>query len=301
MITLTLILLLPFQLISSSQKADMFDYCAQHERNTPCMYHCVRSSKCGHTGTSYQDLNNQERELIIHLHNLKRARLATGNGISLLPPKLPRYIPVSYDKECEFIAGCFAKQCSNHPDKMRIALDSTRLGQNRYIFSMRRGSQHTKTLSELRLQLISAAIHSWFNPGLLLPEARYSEIHDSYVPVFYPQRTATFTQMVWEKTLFVGCAIMHSVRDTKWDMYEVLCNYRPEGNIVGQKVYTIDNEKIPCTPRKSGSAFVCENYIRNNSDDNYDPPVNLNMAWRISNGAGGNIVQIVAVFTLVYF
>lgn len=63
--------------------------------------------------------------------------------------------------------------------------------------------------------------------------------------IFYrntSQKKNDFAQMVWAKTRYVGCGYI-TCRKPINDTFHLVCNYGPAGNINGEPIYKVKDEK----------------------------------------------------------
>ena len=77
-------------------------------------------------------------------------------------------------------------------------------------------------------------LHSWENEEVVQSWASEEEFYDYDANTCEPnQMCGHYTQIVWEQTTHVGCAV-HICEDQSelW-----MCNYNPAGNWVGEKPY----------------------------------------------------------------
>jgi len=148
----------------------------------------------------------------------------------------------------------FMKDCANGD-----------LGQNIYTFSS------SEPIDNLDL---TEAVDAWF-----------SEKKDTtYAPIVYPtgpvctpgEQCGHYTQVVWAKTMEVGCA--YALNSDKTSVY-IGCNYRVAGNMGGEIYYKKGDACSECGFKETwDSGFKCENNLCAAcdlaSDGCTDPPAN---------------------------
>lgn len=171
------------------------------------------------------EMTDASRTKIRNLHNDIRTNVASGK-LTNTPGTAADINIVSYSKELEFAAQCWANVCSNTSDFCRITPRFGDVGQSIYITYI--GSDFDPD------DIFKLAMDSWMN------EIEYitPNIYNKYIP---NERYEHFTQILWGKTKFLGCG--RTLFD-HLDKAILVCNYAPAGNIEGQSVYT---QGTPCT------------------------------------------------------
>ncbi|XP_017769176.1 PREDICTED: venom allergen 5-like [Nicrophorus vespilloides] len=208
----------------------------------------------------------EERECILDEHNLYRDKMARGEFSNHFLPKTSNMHVLSYDKEAEFIAGCYIKQCIWGHDKTRLTVKGRNLGQNLYSYSV---SVERNTLN---CKLLRTSLDGWVNNELkFLNESNAASWGERYTFLY---EAGHLTQVLWSNTKYVGCAMLHSRRNGKaFHVYDVFCDYLPPGNYRNKAMYKKGEPATDCAPLKANDRYkhLC-GPIRPISEDTYIPP-----------------------------
>ncbi|KAM9268590.1 peptidase inhibitor 16 isoform 1-T1 [Morus bassanus] len=168
-------------------------------------------------------LSDEEKKIILDEHNKYRSRVS--------PPAMDM-LKMSWDTELEAFAQAYAEKCIWDHNK-----DRGRRGEN--LFAM------APTLD------LEFAVEDWNG------EEKYYNLTTSMcVP---GQMCGHYTQVVWASTHQIGCGAKFCEKisgiETE-DMYLLVCNYYPPGNMKGRKPY---KEGPSCSQCPEGK--VCVNSL----------------------------------------
>ncbi|GJQ82358.1 hypothetical protein Trydic_g427 [Trypoxylus dichotomus] len=181
---------------------------------------CLPSYLCGE-GHKRLPFNDTEREYIVRRHNEIRN---TINATDMLV--------MSYDRELEFLAACWANQCAGSPrpshgrDKCRATNTFTENGQ-----SLWANASQNWTVDWSDISHVEIALMSWYNQ-------RYNVLEDVIRSYRYSvqENYEYYTQMVWAETYIIGCGRTQFSVDDFLGVF-IVCNYGPAGNRRNEPVY----------------------------------------------------------------
>ncbi|WKY07882.1 hypothetical protein Q1695_007402 [Nippostrongylus brasiliensis] len=167
------------------------------------------------------------RRAFLNSHNKYRSLVARGKitGKFGTVPKAARMLKMVYDCKIEANAMRHTKKCVYEHSKKR---DRPGLGENIYQYWgwVKPYEQHA-----------NHSCKAWFSeikePGMPQDNVLTNEVFNR------PKQIAHYTQMVWQKSYRLGCAIA----DCKKSRVFVVCQYGPQGNYIGQKLYDMGE---PC-------------------------------------------------------
>ncbi|XP_010209268.1 PREDICTED: peptidase inhibitor 16 [Tinamus guttatus] len=165
-------------------------------------------------------LSDEEKKIIVDGHNKFRSQVS--------PPAMDM-LKMSWDVELEAFAQAYAEKCIWDHNKER-----GRRGEN--LFAM------TPTLD------LEFAVEDWNGE-----EKFYNLTTAMCAP---GQMCGHYTQVVWASTQRVGCGVKFCAKidgiETE-DMYLLVCNYYPPGNMKGRKPY---KEGASCSQCPEGTLCV---------------------------------------------
>lgn len=202
---------------------------------------CGPNKHCGIQFKSFP-LNNDEREIVVHKHNTFRSDMANTN-MKLWPAANMQVM--SYSRELEFIAQCFANSCmADGVDKCRSTTEYEEVGQNIYVLHKYLGQSTER-------EILSNALHHWQSEFIFFKSEWIDNFKLSEI-----SQVKNFMQLIWAETTYVGCgrARMGGEIITK---YVIICNYSPSGVIEGQPVYIKGNPCKSCEEHCSNELFLC--------------------------------------------
>ncbi|XP_050518011.1 scoloptoxin SSD976 [Diabrotica virgifera virgifera] len=183
---------------------------------------CGAASDC--KNFKQMSLTDNDRRLVLDLHNKLRNKVALGQEKTGPQPKASNMKALSYSKELEKIAQCHTNSCKWGHDTCRKTPQWGWVGQNIMLRSY-------KGITITTQFMVNASIYGW-----------YSEVADfnpAWVSSFdsHGKEIGHYTQEVWANTQYVGCGLTFYVDSKGWDVYYIACNYGPGGNINTLPVY----------------------------------------------------------------
>lgn len=169
---------------------------------------------------------------------------------------------LSYSKELEFVAQCWANTCPEDPrhDNCRSIKNHKNVGQVTYL----KHNLHSNYTNENYLYEAFEALNSTL---YLITSKRVENYEDS-------DEYSNIAQIVWASTYLVGCGRARFGKGTKLKML-IICNYAPSGNFEHKKIYTVGDSASACPygtssnkkyPRLCGDVFV---------NDTWDAPFHM--------------------------
>nr|CAD7573161.1 unnamed protein product [Timema californicum] len=212
-------------------------------------------------------LSQEEKEVILNIHNRMRSDVALGKEVKGDPGPQPqasdmmqmRSQPHSYDMrnpvimvpihsptnvwddELARIAQQWADQCTPVHDDCRN-VDIFRSGQNLGIRGMDGGFPDE----------IMVNIDEWFNEVSLVQPNTVKQYPGYVVCRSSTGMVGHYTQLVWSRSLYVGCGASLFLKDGTWYSEYLVCNYGPAGNVRTEPVYL---QGTPCSACPNGT--VC--------------------------------------------
>ncbi|XP_075539756.1 uncharacterized protein LOC142574593 [Dermacentor variabilis] len=171
------------------------------------------------------------RASILKMHNDFRSQTALG--------KLPGFQTAAdmqellWDDELADVAQAHANQCTT-PDG---DLKNDKV-EDRFTSRFEQTGQNTAWIG--RPDYVEGPNWTWTMDGWFTKEYKLYPPRD--VPKFAPVKDAKighFTQIIWAKTLYVGCGYVYYRVDGALypHMKQYTCNYGPSGNYMGQPIY----------------------------------------------------------------
>ncbi|XP_008150183.1 peptidase inhibitor 16 isoform X2 [Eptesicus fuscus] len=169
-------------------------------------------------------LSDEERRVMVDLHNLYRAQAA---------PAAANMLQMRWDAELAAFAKAYAQQCVWGHNKER-----GRRGENLFAI-MDEGVD------------VPLAVKEW--------HVEREHYNFSAATCARGQMCGHYTQVVWAKTERIGCGShfcekLQGVEET--NIHLLVCNYEPPGNVKGHRPY---QEGTPCSQCPSG--YRCENSL----------------------------------------
>ncbi|XP_011800706.1 PREDICTED: peptidase inhibitor 16 isoform X2 [Colobus angolensis palliatus] len=169
-------------------------------------------------------LTDEEKRLMLELHNLYRAQVS---------PPASDMLHMRWDEELAAFAKAYARQCVWGHNK-----DRGRRGENLF------------AITDQGLD-VPLAMEEWHHER---------EHYNLSAATCSPgQMCGHYTQVVWAKTERIGCGShfcekLQGVEETNIEL--LVCNYEPPGNVKGKRPY---QEGTPCSQCPSG--YGCKNYL----------------------------------------
>ncbi|KAF2879950.1 hypothetical protein ILUMI_26219 [Ignelater luminosus] len=189
---------------------------------------CRVNRKCGVKKRCKKgaQLSQKEKRDILNKHNELRNEVALGqlDSTGIMLPQASDMREIVWDEELEFLAQCWANQCTSEHANCNKKADGTPVGQNMG------PNLYNKMLD---------VVDTWFQEKSKLPNL--GVLKQFY---FHPS-FAHFTQAIHAKTTQIGCAKTKMENYPKFgDIGRLVCNYAPAGNLFDKSVYTFGT---PCT------------------------------------------------------
>ncbi|CAH1107668.1 unnamed protein product [Psylliodes chrysocephalus] len=214
------------------------DYCklsCNDEMNIVCKrkdVNCGAGPKCGGKYTLIS-LTNEDKQLILDVHNELRNRVATGEETIGKQPSASNMKALNYNSELGYGAQCMTNSCLLSDQCSRTESYSY-VGQTYSISAYMGGDEGYK-------QVINNTIRLWYSDVKYFNASSVSSFEKNV------EVDRSYTQLVWAKTKEVGCGITRT-ENRNWSKYYIACNYGPGGNIIGEPVYEIGSPASACTP-----------------------------------------------------
>ncbi len=218
------------------------EYCSLDGSSTLDNTYCqnpARSRSCGQV--YYSDVNPQERQEILDLHNGIRRNIANGQDPNF------RYTASNmqelvWDEELAHGAKIWAEQCDFRHDQNDVC--RFKVGQNLYIAGTR-----------------STPSAKWNKPV----ESWYDEVHlfrgnPSNVQFNSLSNVGHFTQMIWAETKYIGCHFIgHTgyLGSSNFNAEYYVCNYGPAGNYIGKSIIESGNACSRCHANQQCNNGLC--------------------------------------------
>ncbi|XP_038235573.1 peptidase inhibitor 16 [Dermochelys coriacea] len=168
-------------------------------------------------------LTDDDKKLIVEMHNQYRSQVS---------PPAADMLKMSWAPDLEAFAKAYALKCIWGHNKER-----GRRGENLFAIT-----------DEMDVEV---ALEQWYS------EHEHYNLTTSKCTI--SQMCGHYTQVVWANSERVGCGMqfcktLHGVEDP--DLYLLVCNYDPPGNVRGRKPY---KEGPPCS--KCPEGYTCRNSI----------------------------------------
>uniref|UniRef100_K7F3E0 Peptidase inhibitor 16 n=1 Tax=Pelodiscus sinensis TaxID=13735 RepID=K7F3E0_PELSI len=168
-------------------------------------------------------LTEDDKRLIVEMHNNYRSQVS---------PPAADMLKMSWDPELEAFAKAYAAKCIWGHNKAR-----GRRGENLFAIT-----------DEMDVEV---AMEQWYD------EQEHYNLTTAKCAL--GQMCGHYTQVVWASSEYIGCGTqfcktLHGVEDP--DLYLLVCNYSPPGNVRGRKPY---KEGPACSQCPEG--YTCRNSI----------------------------------------
>ncbi|XP_040583926.1 uncharacterized protein [Lepeophtheirus salmonis] len=201
------------------------------------------SSSCGNV-TYRGILDQEEKNIIVQIHNELRAKIANGlesRGSPGPQPSAANMIELAWDGELALEAQTWADQCiTDHDCPSCRKLSRFSVGQNLYSFG------HIPGIFEGSWK---RAISGWYDEVV--------DFKNNHVDPFKIRKgvlVGHFTQVAWATTSKIGCGrLTYFSEESKtlgYGQQLYICNYGRAGNYIGSKLYKIGT---PCSKCPKGS------------------------------------------------
>ncbi|CAH0556088.1 unnamed protein product [Brassicogethes aeneus] len=188
--------------------------CKDKGKNTVCLR---KDEKCEPVKTCAKfPMTGDHREAVRTIHNELRNKFAGGKD-NETSKTASNMMVINYDIALEEVMRCYIHSCIFDHDKCRITEKFDSVGQNLYY------AENSNPKWDMK-DVIKSAANSWYSEIKDVTSDQYDGFHSSSGPAI-----GHFTQMVWAKTEFIGCAASTSTDKKK--LY-FGCNYGPAGNVL---------------------------------------------------------------------
>lgn len=229
-------------------------------QNTICMRSgkfCTVSDKCSEPKTQ-MPLNQIDRMRVTYLHNEFRNEIASGKNTRLGTKGAENMEALSYSLELEFVAQCWANECSATRDWCRNTPNYDYVGQNIFLTT-------NVVLFEENLE---DAIAFWKN--------QIRNMTEDQVDRFITRKgTYAVVQLIWGPTKIFGCG---RVRFSSKVL--IVCNYYPPSGIPGRQMFLPSFSGCPSKDRRCNSIFPALVGISRVPIDKYwTPPFTIGTAF----------------------
>ena len=206
-------------------------YCRISPDHTMCRFAGVGPA-CGRPIA--RGINDDDKKLLVDLHNQLRAKVANGQEIQGPQPPAADMFELEWDDELATIAQRWADQCSFGHDRNR-KVERFHVGQNVYQSSS----------SQISPPNFKNAISSFYEEVKLFDRSGVDKFH-------FSAGVGHYTQIVWAKTRLIGCGAI-SYKGNGWNNNYIVCNYGQAGNFIGSKIYSRGRPCSACPPGTSCS------------------------------------------------
>lgn len=245
---------------------------------------CMPDVVCGQV---YVQMNDDLRLQLLNEHNKFRNIIALGLDSRRGNSAASNMQALSYSKELEFVAQCWANACEYANDMCRITPNFPNVGQNVY-------EKYGKSMyNDHRYYLL--AVRFWFDQIENINRSLIDSYHNEY-EVYYKE----FSQMMWAKTTHVGCGALANSKLKKMNLIIVVCNYSPAGNIFREPMYKRGRPASECPPGFPANASKFQGLcgkITYPQEDTYKFPWSLD-APRLENSLLNTTVMCLFAFVL---
>ncbi|CAH1113370.1 unnamed protein product [Psylliodes chrysocephalus] len=222
------------------------DYCQMScKLNNQLFTHIIcqrKNMNCGagpDCGSSFNpiDLTEEDKQLILDVHNELRNKVATGQETIGNQPPASNMNALSYNEEIATFAQCHSNECQFKHDKCRRTAEWEWVGQN----------LEKKFSSDGNVRVaINASIHNWYR--------EVKSFSSSWINTFaeHGVMIGHYTQLVWAESKYVGCGLTNYLSgDLNYFIFA--CNYGPGGNVAGASVYKIGSPATDCPGGESAN------------------------------------------------
>jgi len=221
-----------------------FDWCSlkcNGNEHTMCVYKEGGPAECSEAKTG---LSSDERELILHVHNVFREKVAKGKQHP--QPPAANMHELVWDHELATVAQRWMDQCQlglQH-DKCRLASDGGKVGQNLgYFWSSAPIKDRAANLEE--------RVRSWFDENQHFDKTLVSKWWTGDWHSY-----GHYTQLVWATTKRVGCGVSQIKKGNGYEL-KIGCNYGPAGNMRNFPVYKEGKPASDCKVKSKKYDGLC--------------------------------------------
>jgi len=187
-----------------------------------------------------RELTNAERTAILSAHNNWRGKAARGELTDSV--KARKMETMYWDAELENHSKAYSKLCIwDHSKPQGFDQLGYSYGENLYI------------TSRLNIDNLEQAVDSWAE--------EHSDYNHFTGDCVEGKMCGHYTQVVWEDTTRVGCAITEceDVQGISWGGSLIVCQYYTSGNYYGELPYTSGEIAESCDSYSETTAGLCGN------------------------------------------
>ncbi|EYC34008.1 hypothetical protein Y032_0001g198 [Ancylostoma ceylanicum] len=206
--------------------------CTTHPNSACDAGLCVRGADIPDTNNicpANSGMPDAARKMFLDMHNKFRSSVARGlevDGLGGKAPKAAKMLKMVYDCTVEASAIRYSKKCL-----FKHSAKTERKGLNENLYK-------SGGIKFDKVKAAAQASQLWWD--------ELKEFGVGQANILTPQLWTRpkkpighYTQMAWEKSYKLGCAVEHCPSFTLG-----VCHYGPGGNIIGQPIYTVGK---PCT------------------------------------------------------
>jgi len=268
-----LVLITAFAIVQCNPYCDLF--CDYGENVTYPHTACARGeNKCGpdpRCGSEFKvvKLTDEQRQMVLNMHNALRCRVGLGKETRGRQPPAKNMRVMTYDRELEFIAQCWANACNGAAlihDDCRRTRKFEHVGQNLgFVNSSADNINFTVAMQQLT--------RYWYEEVTIFNNEWVLDTRDRGHDI----KVGHYTQMMWADSYRLGCAASHyTVRlpdGTKSYEFLFVCNYGPGGNYIGQPVYKPGEPGTGCPEKLKhhNKCGMCGSFVNATKQDNFKP------------------------------
>lgn len=235
-----------------------FDFCSltcDGKPHTVCEYPEGGPPACN--GLTRGLMENMRRT-VIQVHNDYRQQVAMGKGDGGEPPAA-NMVELEWSEEAAMIAQRWADQCTEDRrlDECRTMSNRVPGGQNIAVAS------HNEEFDVYKYLQLN--VKDWFKIG--------SSFNKDSLKNYKPDpSSASYTQIIWALTDAIGCGYVYGKVNGS-EIYRLVCNYYPAGNVPGEPVYEQGKPCSKCPNAKCSGKYpaLCaapSDHVWNRGDDN---------------------------------
>lgn len=247
-------------------------------KNQPCF---LEEDTCG-KGSRMAELSEEERQILMKGHNEVRQKVANGSDYSSFGfyAEASDMQAISYSRELEFAAQCWANKCTFKQDPCRKTPNFDTVGQNIYgvtLFTINATTQKS---------ILKNAVLYWYR----FREYMSKEQIDKYKET---KQTRPAAQILWSQTQWIGCGMVYANH-----LAYLVCNYGP-GHIDGDPIY----RKGKCDTNTCLRGTCNESYIAlcgpsvMQDDEEFVKPFEINLGGK--DKSNFEITYFMVVYSLV--
>lgn len=206
----------------------------------------------------YHPMSDEDRELVLMMHNSIRNNIASGTDPFLPQPSSNMHV-LTYDLELEFLASCWVTQCRK---KQYGCLDSKKGQTAHHVWQ----DKERKAPGSTGKKLLTYSLYNFYKQLELIN----METVKSFKSDNLPSPLLLLSQVIWANTQYVGCArVTFGSDQRRYRAVNVVCVYYPKGNVDLQPIYKTGK---PCSDCPEGThchnnyTSLCTPYLKRSLD-----------------------------------